>query len=148
MARYHSGANYENQSHLQGKDRMLGEALDDIASQVAVLRTQGNFGQKGAPSPPSAPSAINVIASSGLFTATIAHNNPPAGTHYVLQYSTTPNFQSPISEVLQAVPGIPTAWMRSLPNQALYFRVAAKFPASALGAWVYMGSAASPVMVA
>lgn len=113
----------------------------DAALARAIL-TQGNYGAKGTPALPSAPASLAVTASPRLFTATIVQNNPPAGVRYVLQYSNTPNFQSPISEELGT-----TTWPRSLPSQKLYFRVAAKFPASTLTAWVYAGSAAAPALV-
>jgi hypothetical protein len=147
MALTQKGATYKNQSELQRRDRILGEALDDLASQVAATRTQGNYGLQGAPDPPSPPTALQVTAASGLFTATVIHHSAPAGTQYVLQHSTTPNFLNPISEILGSAPGVMTTWQRSLPNQKLYFRIAPKFPASPVGKWVYVGTSASPSLV-
>lgn len=147
MALTQKGATYKNQSELQRRDRILGEALDDLASQVAAARSQGNFGLQGAPGPPSPPTALQVSAQAGLFSATIVHNNAPAGTQYVLQYSASKNFLNPISELLTHTPNITTSWQKSLPGTQLYLRVAAKFPASELSAWTYVGSSASPTLV-
>jgi hypothetical protein len=141
------GATYKNQSELRRRDRILGDALDDLASQTAAARLQGNYGLSGPPNPPSGPAALQVSHQAGIFTATVVHANAPAGTQYVLQYATTPNFQNPITEVLNSTPGIPTTWQKSLPGQKLYFKIAPKFPASALGPWVYAGTSASPSLI-
>lgn len=139
------GALYKNAAHIERQDRLLGEALSDIASQVAAARNQGNFGTNAPPDPPSAPAALHVSATTGLLTATVLHSNAPAGTQYVLQYSTTTNFKNAISELLTHTPAIPTTWQKALPAGAKYYlRVAAKFPASNLGSWVYFGTAAAP----
>jgi hypothetical protein len=61
----------------------------DAALARAIL-TQGNYGAKGTPALPSGPASLAVTASSRLFTATIVHNNPPAGVRYLLQYSKRP----------------------------------------------------------
>jgi hypothetical protein len=147
MALTQTGAKYKNQSELQRRDRILGEALDDLASQRAAIAIQGNFGLNGPPDPPSTPTALQVTAASGLFTATVIHHSAPAGTQYVLQHSTTPNFQNPISETLNSVDGVATTWQRSLPGQQLYFRIASKFPASPISKWVYVGTSASPTQI-
>jgi hypothetical protein len=149
MALTQTGAKYKNQSELQRRDRILGEGLDDLASQIAAARIQGNFGLNGPPSPPSTPTALQVTAASGLFTATVIHHSAPAGTQYVLQHSTAPNFPpgSTISETLNSVDGVSTTWQRSLPGQQLYFRIASKFPASPISKWVYVGTSASPTQV-
>jgi hypothetical protein len=147
MALTQPGATYKNQTHLARENRLLGEALDDIASQAAAARIQGNYGLTGPPAPPSSPSALQITAAPGLVTASVAHNDAPAGTQYVLQYSTTPNFQNPISEVLTHTPGITTTWQKSLPvGTRVYLRIGAKFPASTLGSWVYYGTSAAPTM--
>lgn len=148
MALSQKGATYRNQSELQRRDRILGEALDHLASQVATVRVQGNYGLDGSAAPPSSPTALQVTAASGLFTATVIHSDAPAGTQYVLQYSATRNFENPISEVLSHTPGIATTWQKSLPvGTKLYLKVAAKFPASPLGPWVYVGTSASPTLI-
>lgn len=147
MALSQRGATYKNQSELQRRDRILGEALDDLASQVQAARSQGNFGLAGAPASPSPPAALQVVPATGLLTATIVHKNAPPGTQYVLQYSTTTNFLNPISEVLTHTPNITTTWQKSLPIGGHYYlRVAPKFPASPLGPWVYYGTSASPTV--
>ncbi len=112
------------------------------------MRAQGNYGIDGALAPPSSPTALQVTAASGLFTATVAHHSAPAGTRYVLQYASTPNFLSPISEELGSTSGIATTWQKSLPSgTGLYFRIASKFPASNLGPWVYVGNTAGPQLI-
>jgi hypothetical protein len=148
------GAAYEGRDAISNPSGSLREfaqhlvrGLDDLASQVQAVRTQGNYGPDGIIAPPSSPSLLVVTAQSGLFTATVGHANPPQGTQYVLQYSSTSNFQNPISETLHATSGIVTAWQKSLPGVKAYFRIAAKFPASSLGPWVYMGNANSPTLV-
>jgi hypothetical protein len=149
MALSQKGATYKNQAELSRKDRLLGEGLDDLASQVAAVRLQGNFGKNGAISAPSSPTALQVTPTAGLLTATIVHNSAPAGTQYVLQYSTAKNFLNPISEVLTHTPSITTTWQKALPAGGQYYlRVAAKFPASPLGSWVYYGTPAAPVVAA
>jgi hypothetical protein len=149
MSLSQKGARYRNQSELQRKDRILGEALDDIVSKNRAVLIQGNFGEDGPPEPPSTPTALRVTAVNGLFTASVIHNSPPAGTRYILQHSTTPNFPdgNTVTEELGTVESVTTTWQRSLPGQQLYFRVASKFPASKIGPWVYLGSAGKPTLV-
>jgi hypothetical protein len=148
MALTQKGATYKNQSELQRRDRILGEGLDDLASQIAAIRLQGNYGKNGSILPPSSPAALQVTAASGLFTATVIHNSPPAGTQYVLQYSSSPNFTNPISELLTSVPGVPTTWQKSFAaGTQLYFKIASKFAASNLGPWLYVGNSANPTAV-
>lgn len=142
MALSQKGANYKNRAHIQNRDRHLAEALDDIASQAQALATQGNFSKSGTPAPPSAPTAVQAIAANSLFTVNIVHPNAPPGTTWVLQYSTSPQFQSPFTVGL-----LHPEWQGSLPNQVLHFRAAAKFPASAQSAWTYLGSSAKPISV-
>jgi hypothetical protein len=136
------GASYSNRAYILGKDRLLVEALDDIASPVQAILIQGNFGRDGTPDPPSAPTALQASALNGLFTVTIVHPNAPAGTQWRLQYSSSPNFTNPIDVGL-----LHPNWQASLPQQVLYFRAAAKFSASAQSAWTYLGSSAKPIAV-
>lgn len=138
-----TGAGYQNQSTLQRRDRDLGGALDDLASQIQTLRSQGNFGSNGNPLPPSTPVNLHVIASNGFVTATITHPNPPPGTVYRVQYATDANFTKPISVDLGEIP----QFHSNMPGQALYYRAAAKFPASPLTPWVYFGASNSPTVV-
>ena len=146
MALSQKGAGYDRREHIA--DPYVREALDDLASQTQAIRTQGNFGAKGIVSPPTAPAALSVsVSAAGIYTANVLHKNPPTGTRYVLQYSTSPNFSNPVSEELGANPGIPITWQKSLPGQKLSFRVAAKFSASDLTAWVYFGTSASPMQI-
>ncbi len=142
MALSQKGATYKNQAYIRQLDPKLAEALDDVASQVQAVRTQGNFGTTGTPAAPSAPSAVSASALNGLFTANITHPNAPAGTTWVLQYSTSSQFTNPISTTL-AHP----VWQDSLPQQKLYFRAAAKFPASPQSSWTYFGSGTTPTAV-
>jgi hypothetical protein len=133
------GAGYQNRDYVREKDMFLADALDDIASQVQAVVTQGNFAKGGVPSPPSAPTALSVQFKAGTFTATISHANAPVGTEWHLQYSTSPQFTSPIDVGL-----LHPVFQAYLPNQLLFWRVAAKFPSSANSPWVYFGSSALP----
>lgn len=144
MAFSQTGANYKNQSELQRKDRILGEALDDLASQVQSVRKQGNFGQSGAVAAPHPLSSISVSAAAGFATVALTHANAPAGTSYVIEYSTTPNFKSPV----RVDNGISLSYHQYLKGQTLYFRAAPMVSASALAQWSYFGSQASPTAVA
>src|ERR1017187_5777165 len=111
MALSQKGASYPYRENI--KDQYVQAAHDDHASKIQAILQQGNFGAAGIPDPPSAPTALQVTAASGLFTATVTHNSAPAGTEYVLQYSSSPNFLNPISEVLKYTPGIVTNWLKS-----------------------------------
>ncbi len=142
MALSQKGASYKNRAHIVNDNRLLAEALDDLASQTQAALTQGNFGKNGTSAPPSAPTAIQVTAQAGLFTATIVHPNAPAGVTWVLEYASNPQFKNAITVGL-AHP----MWQASLPGQVLYFRTAAKFPSSAQSAWMYLGSSAKPAFV-
>jgi hypothetical protein len=143
MARTQTGATYANQSQLQRRDRDLGEALDDIASQSAAIRTQGNFGLKGAPDPPHPIDQLSVVANGGFGTVTLTHNNAPAGSNYLIEYSTTSNFQNPV----QVDNGISLSFQQYFKGQTLYFRAAPYFPASPVAKWTYYGTAAAPTAV-
>lgn len=137
MALAQKGADYDYRDHID--DPHVKGALDDIASKLQAVILQGNYGPKGIPQPPSTPSALQVSVLGSLFSATIVHQNAPLGTRWILQYSTSPSFANPISEELGTM-----TWQKSLPSQALYLRVAAKFPASAQTPWVYAGSSSNP----
>jgi hypothetical protein len=138
-----TGGNYKNQSELQRRDRILGSALDDLASQVQAIRAQGNFGQAGSPVPPHPIDVIAVSAANGFATVKLTHNSAPSGTNYVVEYSTTPNFQNPI----RIDNGISLTLQQYLKGQTLYWRGAPKFPTSGLAAWVYFGGQANPTAV-
>lgn len=137
-----TGANYKNRAHILSRDRLLAEALDDIMSKAQASLNQGNFSQNGTPAPPSTPTAISVAAKMGLFTVSIQHPKAPAGTQWVLQYADNLQFNDPITVGL-----LHPSWQQSLPNQVLFFRAAAKFPASAQTPWVYLGSSAKPTSI-
>lgn len=145
-----TGANYRNQSELQRRDRVLGEALDDIASQLQSARDQGNFGQSGPPAAPHPVTAIDVAASGGFATITLTHNSPPAGATYVIQASTTPDFQNPIRLMTASSieNGTTLTVQQYLKGQTLYVRAAPKFPTSPLAPWTYFGGVAKPIAVA
>lgn len=137
MPLYHKGANYENRANI--KDQFTLGALDDLASQIQAVVTQGNFSKQGKPQPPSTPVAVAVTSNNGLVTATISHPNAEPGTRWVVQYDTSPQFPAPITEEA-AYP----VWQKQLPQRAVYVRVAAKFLTSDNTPWVYYGSSASP----
>lgn len=146
MALSQTGANYRNQSDLQRRDRVLGEALDDIASQIQATRSQGNFGESGPPQAPHPITSLLVAASGGFATVTVTHNSPPAGAVYVIEYSTTPTFQQPIrlTTASSIDNGVTLSLQQYLKGQTLYFRAAPKFPTSPLAPWVYFGGETTP----
>jgi hypothetical protein len=147
MAISQRGARYEHQAEIEAKDPILGKALAHLASQIEAVRLQGNYGERGEPQKPTGPQQLSISVSSSFFTWAILHTNPPAGTRYILQYSTSPSFLSPVTEEIGSSPGIPTSIQRYLPGLHIYSRVAAKFPASGMTPWVYFGSAASPTRI-
>jgi len=139
-----TGAAYRNQSALQNKDRVLGEALDDLASQIDQVRQQGTYGPKGPPAAPHPLTNILVKAAGGFGTIILTHNSAPAGCRYIIEMSTTPNFQNPMridNGISRSTPPI------YLKNQKLYFRAAPMFPASPLAEWIYFGGTATPTAV-
>jgi|ERR1039458_1632239 hypothetical protein len=140
MALSRNGAGYVGRENV--KDQYDLEAKDDLANQIAAVRVQANLGKDGPPDPPSKPSGLAVSSQSKLFTATILHPNAPPGTQWVLQYSTSPNFQAPITVGL-----LHNTWQSFLPGQTLFFRVAAKFAASEQTAWTYLGTSVQPLAV-
>lgn len=137
------GANYRNQTELERRDRVLGEALSDLASQIQTIRGQGNFGQAGSPLAPHPLTAINVVNAGGFAQVTLTHANAPAGTQYIIHYSTSPNF-STFQEVHN---GFSLTLERYLHGKTLYFRAAPLFLASKLAAWTYFGGQANPTPV-
>lgn len=148
MALTQKNAHYPYRDHI--KDEYLRDINDVHANRIAAILEQGNYGADGPPAPPSAPSQLNIVAGSGVLTATVVHKNTPPGTQYVLQYSTSPNFEpgTVISETLSSISAeIPTTWQKSLTGFKGYLRIAPRFPSSALGAWVYHGSSANPTQV-
>lgn len=138
MALSQRGADYKNQAELDRRDRILGEALADLASQIQAVRSQGNFGQSGPPTAPHGLSAIRVVPLNGFANVTLVHNSAPDGTRYVIEYSTLPNF--PASATVQIDNGISLTHERYLAGKTLYFRAAPMFPASGLGAFLVFGS--------
>lgn len=146
------GAIYKSREGIQNPPTSLRElarhllnAFDDIASQLQAVRTQGNYGQQTSPAAPHPVNAIAVVNSGGFAQITLTHNNPPAGTRYVIEYSTTPNFQS--GTVQRADNGISLTWERYLHGKTLFFRAAPMFLSSAVGSWIYFGGAANPTAV-
>lgn len=135
-------AGYVNRDHVHRNDKYVGEAMDDVASQVAAVMRQGNFTAKGSPAPPSKPASLSVSSVNGLVTATIQHPDAPAGTQWVLRYSTSPTFQNAITETLSH-----PVWQRYLPQQSIFFKVTAKFPASSESDPIYFGTSVSPTQV-
>lgn len=143
MSLSQKGANYQNQAELQRRDRILGAALDDIVSQVQAVRSQGGFGQSGAPAPPHPVTAIAVSAAGGFATVNLVHNGAPPGSQYVIEYSTSPNFQNPV----RVDNGISLSFHQYLKGQTVYFRTAARLSASALSGWSYFGSSTTPTPI-
>jgi len=146
MAISQPGANYRNQAELQQKDRLVAQALDDLASQVQATRAQGNFGQEGPPAAPHPVTAIGVVGQNGFASVTLTHNSAPAGARYVIEYATTPNFAA--GTVTRIDNGISLTWQQYLKGQRLYFRAATMFSASELSPWIYFGGTPAPTVVA
>lgn len=140
MAISQKGAGYDYRERI--KDEYVRGALDDLASQLQAVRTQGQFGAKGNPPAPSFPIALSVTASNGIFTAIITANQAPAGVRYRLQWSAAANFQNAIEEELAT-----TTWQKQLTGLKLYFRVRPIFLSSAPGDWAYFGTPANPTAV-
>ena len=139
-------AQYLYQPEVQRKDAIVGKAMDDIASQIDQVRQQGNFGQKGPPPAPHPITSLQVSPSNGFANISLTHNSAPAGARYIVQASTTPNFQNPIrlSELAIDDGGTTVSTQAYLKGQTLYFRAAPKFPSSELAPWTYFGSQAQP----
>lgn len=149
MAISEKGANYKSREAIANPPQSLREsmrhvltAFDDLASQVQAVRSQGNFGQSNSPSAPHPVTAVSIVNANGFAQVSLTHNSAPAGTRYIIQYSTTPNFQS--GTVQQIDNGVSLSFERYLKGKKLYFRAAPMFPASPLGAWTYFGTAANP----
>lgn len=143
MAVTQTGAVYRNRSHIFTRDRLLGEALDDIASRTQAVSNQTNADVSGSTSPPSAPNAISVTAKDGFANVQISHASAPEGTAYLLEYATTPNFQNPV----QVDNGISKNFSQYLKGQRLYFRAASTFYTSPASPWIYYGGQANPIPV-
>lgn len=143
MALTQTGAGYQNQSELQRRDRMLGQALDDLASQIQAVGNQAKAPTKGSQAAPDAPTALSVSSAGGYASATIAHSGADASVNYTLQYSTSPTFANPIPVDLGTIP----SFHGYLAGLTLYFRVAARYATSGLSTWVYFGSSASPTAI-
>lgn len=143
MALSQSGANYVNRAHVQSKDKDLARALDDIVSQTNAVAKQTNASVTGKADPPSVPTALNVTASNGHGLVSITHENAPSGTNYLIEYSTTPNFLSPV----QIDNGISKTWPQYLKGQTLYFRAASRFSTSETSQFIYHGTQTNPTPV-
>jgi hypothetical protein len=135
------GASYASRQHI--KDQYLLDAFDDIASQVQAVRRQGNFVAIGSPKPPSSPAGLAVSQTNGLLTVNILHPNAPAGTQWVLYYSTSPTFEKAIKNTLDH-----PVFQQYIPQQTLYFKVTAKFPSSNESHPAYLGNEVNPTSFA
>ena len=146
MALSQSGANYVNRAHVQSKDKDLARALDDIVSQTNAVAKQTNASVTGKTSAPSPPTALSVSAANGHGTIAITHVNPPAGTNYLIEYSTTPNFAS--GSVVQIDNGVSQSYQQYLKGLGpLYFRAASRFSTSETSQYVYHGTQTNPTPV-
>jgi hypothetical protein len=143
MALSQPGADYKNRAHVHNQDPLLGRALDDVMDKVQAIAIQTNASVTGKASAPSAPTALSVSASAGHGLVTITHENAPAGTNYLIEYSTTPNFKSPV----QIDNGISKSYAQYLKGQTLYFRAASRFSTSDPSNYVYFGTQNSPTPV-
>lgn len=140
MAFSQKGANYVNRAHIQNNDRLTSQALDDIASKVQAVSDQTNASISGKTLSPKPPTAISILGGGGFASLTITDNNPAAGTAYIIEYSTTPNFLNPV----RIDNGISQSWKQYLIGLTLYFRVATTFYTSELSSFIYFGSASNP----
>ena len=143
MALSEKGASYPNQAHIASKDRLVGEALDSLASQVQAVGKQANAKTTGSTAAPGAPTALSISHASGFATATITDAKAIQGTAYLLEYSTTANFHSPV----RIDNGISKTWSQYLAGKTLYFRVAATFYTSPQSPWTYYGKPTNPIAV-
>jgi len=141
-----TGATYRNRGEIARKDRLLGDAIDDLASQIEQVRNQGNYGTTGPPAPPSPLSSIKVTANGGFGQIALTHINAPLGVHYIIEMSTTQNFTASTTSRIDNGISLTTPPMY-LKNQILYFRAAPMFAASDLAEWTYFGGTASPTAV-
>ena len=140
MALSQKAANYVNRAHIQNKDRLTSLALDDIVSKLQAVADQANASVSGVTPPPNAPAWLSVVGASGFATVTISENNPAPGTAYIIEYSTSKNFQNPV----RIDNGISPSWSQYLAGLTLYFRAATTFYTSKLSEFVYFGTAANP----
>ena len=143
MALSQTGANYKNRAHVHSKDSLLGRALDDIVDKVQAVAIQTNASVTGKTVAPSAPTALKVSAANGHGLVSITHENAPAGTNYLIEYASTPNFQNPV----QIDNGVSRTWPQYLKGQTLYFRAASRFSTSAPSSYVYYGTQTNPTAV-
>lgn len=140
MALSQKGASYANRAHILGKDRLHAEALDQIVSKIQAVAKQTNASVSGETPAPAAPTAISVVNASGSAQVAITNSGAAKNTAYIIQYSTTANFQNP-----QTVDnGISDTFERYLAGQTLYFRVAATLYTSPQSGWTYFGTSANP----
>ena len=143
MAVSQDGAGYRRRAEIRQiptYGKFLAEALDDLASQTRAVANQTNSNTHGAQTAPNAPASLAVSVANGIFTATITDAAAKAGTAYLLEYDTAPNFTNPITVDL----GIAKRWSANLKGLALYFRAASTFYTSSASPWTYFGSAQTP----
>lgn len=144
MALSQPGANYKNRAHVHNKDPLLGRAIDDVMDKVQAVAIQTNASVTGKASAPSAPTAISVVNSNGHATLEITHHGAPAGTNYLIEYSTTPNFLKPV----QIDNGISKSFQQYLKGLGpIYFRASSRFSTSESSKHVYFGTENNPTAV-
>ena len=123
--------------------QQIQDAINNLAQQTASVPV----GQQAAP---SAPSALSVTGSGGIFDIQIQDNNPAntgIAPDYFLEYSTTPGFTP--SATIQVHIGPVRNTRLSLGNQTLYWRVYSQNGrASQTSGKTYFGSQSSPTPVA
>jgi hypothetical protein len=135
---------YKNRQYILDKHPEIGEAFDDIVSQLQNVAGQSNANPNGVTDPPISPSSLKVTAAQGIFDAQIIDRNPvQRGINYFLEYSDNPGFSSPHTIDL----GQSRNHRVALGNNTLYWRAHSSYPTSARSAPVYHGSQASPVAV-
>lgn len=137
MAFSQKGVRYDGRNELDPKVR---RSIDDVLSQVQAGLKQVQATPQGKTPPPSAPDQVAVGSSGGFATVTITHNNPPKGTAYIIEYSTTTNFTDPV----RIDNGISETWQQYLSGQTLYFKAASTLYTSEMSPWTYYGSSTNP----
>lgn len=136
---------YRNAPYIRTDDNMYADALDDLQGQINSISQQTTASAEGSTPAPPQVSNVSVVASGGIYDATITDNNPVyRGVNYFLEYSLTPGFSQP--HVIDL--GASRTWRGFLGNQNLYWRGYSAYPTSPASPVTYFGTVANPTLVA
>ena len=124
-----------NLQQIKSKDKMLGEALEDIRGYLTNIGQSLAVDPSGRPATPPTINKLHVVAQDGIYHATITDNNPIYRTiNYHLEYSPNSDFSNS-----HLIPLGPSRSARiNLGNQTLHFR--------AYSQYVSGGPASTPVV--